>query len=81
MQGWLTTLFFKLNIIKYILNSGFKECAKKNVQKFFERLKNGHLYVPRNVQIWNPEKLFEKRKFVTEVNFYRLVAKNRSSIL
>jgi len=63
------------------LNVGLRELAKKIVQKFFGELKNGHFYVPRNVQIWISEKLFEKIKIVTEVNFYRLVAKNRSSIL
>jgi len=44
-------------------------------------LKKGHFYVPRNVQNRIPEKLFEKSKFVTEVNFYGLVMKNNSTFL
>lgn len=42
------------------MNIGYKELAKKNVQKFFGQLKKGHFYVPRNVQNRILEKLFKK---------------------
>ena len=57
-----------------------KKCTKKR-RKVFWAIEKWTFFVLKNVHFWISEKSLQKCFFVTEMNFYGLMTKNRSTFL